>query len=81
VLSHLEQADRITLVMDPGAKQQGIQLARRLGIQRCWLLVPPMKIDDGIIASDMEAWQVRRLLASADRLSAFVSGTYMLESN
>ena len=74
VIEQLANAERITLVMDPDAKRQGIKLAKALGIHRCWLLVPPDKIDDGILAAEMTEREVQMLLRSAIRLSDYVTG-------
>lgn len=73
-IAPLLNADRVTLVVDPGAKRQGIEMARKIGLDKCWLLEPPFKIDDGLLAANATAGEVRRLLRSADRISAFVTG-------
>lgn len=70
----LKGADRVTLIMDPGAKRDGIKLAREIGIGKTWLLVPPVKIDDGILMAKLNKREVRQLLASALELSQFVTG-------
>jgi len=72
VLSSLAQADRVTLLFDPDAKAAAVRLARKLGIQRTWLLIPAVKVDDGIIAGRLEKQDVRRLLDGALRLSDWV---------
>jgi hypothetical protein len=74
IVAQLKQAGRVTLVMDPGAKAQGLRLAKAIGIERCWMLVPPQKIDDGILAAQMTGREVVMMLRSATRLSAYVTG-------
>jgi hypothetical protein len=74
IIRQLQHAERVTLVMDPDAKGAGIKLAKALGLKRCWLLIPPRKIDDGILAADMNAREVTMMLRSAIRLSAYVTG-------
>jgi hypothetical protein len=61
-LALLSDAERITLVMDPGAKEQGIRLARTLGVKRCKLLIPPHKIDDMLLEIKADKREARRLL-------------------
>ena len=73
-LDMLRQAGRVTLVMDPNAKRDGIRLAREIGIGKTWLLVPPMKIDDGLLAQGLDRREVRNLLGGAIQLSAYVTG-------
>lgn len=74
IVGQLQQADRVTLVMDPGAKRDGVALARRIGIPRCWLLVTPVKIDDGILGARLSQREVLTLLSGAVRLSDYVVG-------
>lgn len=74
IVATLAQTDRVTLVMDPGAKRDGIRLARMIGLERVWLLETPVKIDDGILAQGMRAYDLRQLLRGAMRVSAFVKG-------
>lgn len=61
----LENAERITLIMDPDAKREAWDIAQRLGKQRCRVLIPNMKIDDAILASDMSRHELRYLLNNA----------------
>jgi len=72
LLSVLQQADRVTLVMDPGAKRQAIVIARQVGIGKCYLIIPPEKIDDAIIQQRLTKREVRRMLQGAIKLAAFV---------
>ena len=65
IIEQLQQAERITLIMDPGAEEQAHDLALRIGAAKCRLLIPPMKIDDGILAAGLSGADVRRILAQA----------------
>lgn len=68
----LRRAERVTLVMDPGAKADGISLAKQVGLGKCWLLETPVKIDDGILAQDMSKRDVRIMLGNAVKLSSWI---------
>ena len=70
----LQGAGRVTLVLDPGAKRQGLKLAREIGIEKTWLLVPSMKVDDGINSAKLSKREVKNLLGTAIELSQFVTG-------
>lgn len=72
IKAQLAQADKITLCLDPDATKQAVHLANALGIERCWMLRLPTKIDDGILAADMGADEVRMMLRGAVRMSAYV---------
>lgn len=61
----LKDAERITLVTDPGSREQTWALVKSLGRERCRVLIPPAKIDDAIIASHMNKRELGRLLANA----------------
>ena len=74
VIAQLKGADRVTLVVDPGAKAAGIKIAKAIGIAKCRLLETVMKIDDGILATDMSERKLAQLLRGATVLSAFVLG-------
>lgn len=74
IVSQLRSADRVTIVMDPGAKAAGVRLANAIGIKRCWMLSLPHKIDDGIIAANMSQREIVTMLRGAVRLSAYVTG-------
>lgn len=65
IVDMLSDAERITLVMDPGARKQAWDLAKALGTERVWVLVSPLKIDDGIIEAGMDKHDVRELLRQA----------------
>lgn len=65
IIEQLQAADRVTLILDPGAEQAAHDLALRIGQSKVRVLIPPMKIDDGIIACGMTSRDVRRLLAQA----------------
>lgn len=73
VLNSLGRAEKITLIADPGAGKQALDIARKLGLSRCWLLIPPCKIDDGILASSLTDRDVQVLIRSALKLSAYVT--------
>ena len=64
-IGQLLNCERITLVMDPGAEQEAARLAGQLGKRRCRVLIPPMKIDDGILAAGLDKQDVRRMLGQA----------------
>ncbi len=64
-LQQFEKAERITLVLDPGAQQQARKLAGALGAKRCRVLIPPKKIDDGIISEHLTKRDVFALLRTA----------------
>lgn len=65
IIPQFADCERITLVMDPGAQVQAVKLATALGRKRCKVLIPPMKIDDGILATGMTGRDVRALLSQA----------------
>lgn len=65
----LSKAERVTLVVDPGAKAEGVALAKQIGLGKCWLLVTPVKIDDGILAGDMGKRDIEQMLGSAQKLT------------
>jgi len=64
-LDMVAQADRITLVMDPDARKAAWDLCKKLGKERCWVLIPPNKIDDAIISSDISARELEYLMRNA----------------
>ena len=72
VIATLATAGRVTLVVDPGAKPQGVKIARAIGLSKCWLLETATKIDDAILARQMTARELGRWLNSATKLDAFV---------
>jgi len=70
IIDTLAQADRVTLILDPDSDTPGTdgwsqagRLVQRIGRHKCKLLVPPCKIDDGLLASQANKWDVRRLLS------------------
>jgi len=65
LMEELSDCDRITLVLDPGAEKQAYDLAKTLGAKRCRVLIPPMKIDDGILAANLSERDVRYMLEQA----------------
>jgi hypothetical protein len=64
-LAVLSDAEHITLVMDPGAREAAWNLVKQLGRERCSVLIPPVKIDDGILQAQMTRHDVRRMLRNA----------------
>jgi hypothetical protein len=52
-------------VMDPGAEAQAAKLAGQIGRRKTRVLIPPDKIDDGILARGLGAADVRALLRGA----------------
>jgi hypothetical protein len=73
VVDLLAKAERVTLVMDPGAKRDGLRLARQIGIAKTWLLETTVKIDDGIIAQRLTKRDVQLLLRGAIKLNEYVT--------
>jgi hypothetical protein len=60
-----DDVERVTLVMDPGAELEAENLALRIGTKKVRVLIPPMKIDDAIIAMGATGPDVRRWLRQA----------------
>ena len=72
IKEQLSQAERITVVLDPGADQPAAdgwspmgRLVSELGRERCAVLIPPCKIDDLILRIRATKWEVRTLLRQA----------------
>jgi hypothetical protein len=73
IVKELEQADQITLILDPGADKRGpdgqpapgAKVVMDLGRGRCRVLIPPAKIDDMLLAMAADRWDARRLLKQA----------------
>jgi len=61
----LANADRITLIVDPGARMGAWKLTGQLGRERCRVLIPAQKIDDGILASKMDKHDLQYLIRNA----------------
>lgn len=61
-VSQLQEAD-VTLIMDPGAEHEAAELAKKL--PHCRVLIPAMKIDDGVLQCRMTAKELRSTLAQA----------------
>lgn len=61
----LAEAERITLVMDPGAEDAAMRLANTLGAKRCRVLITPQKIDDAILAIKPTKRELHNLLRTA----------------
>lgn len=69
-IAQLAQAERIVIVLDPGAEEAAQKLAITLGVKRCRVLIPPMKIDDAIIAIKPTKQILGKLLATAQPIGA-----------
>jgi len=65
IIDQLAEAERVTLVMDPGAEEQAAKLAAMIGRQRTRVLILPHKIDDIIQATKATPAMVRRWLNQA----------------
>jgi hypothetical protein len=65
IIDLLKKADRITLVIDPDAKVEAYDLALEIGKHKVRGVRTPMKIDDGILAANLDDRDVLRLLDSA----------------
>jgi hypothetical protein len=74
ILATLRGAERVTLVVDPGAKRQGVNIAQAIGAHKTYLLETIVKIDDGILAEQPSKQDVARLLQSAMHVGSFVTG-------
>lgn len=64
-VDQLRKADRVTLVLDPGAEEQAKKLSDALGGKRVKVLIPHGKVDDMIIANQMNSYDVKVLLKQA----------------
>ncbi len=73
IIHQLRQADKVTLVFDPDAKRDAIKLARQIGIHKTWILIPPVKIDDGIIEQRLNKRDVEHILGTAIKLDHYVT--------
>lgn len=51
IVNQISKAERVVLVLDPGAEDAAAKIARTIGIKKCRVLIPPVKIDDGILAT------------------------------
>jgi len=69
-VSQLQQAERVVLVLDPGAEDAARKLAIAIGVKRCRILIPPMKIDDAILAIKPTKQELGRLLNMAEPIGA-----------
>ncbi len=59
VIEQLSQADRLTLVMDPGSRKATWELVKKLSKRRCEVLITSDKIDDVINRNQMSARGLR----------------------
>lgn len=67
-LETLSDAERVTLVFDPGADAEARRVAEQLGRDRCRLLIPPMDIDDAIRYAGLGKAEVRNWIRQAERV-------------
>jgi hypothetical protein len=65
IITQLGQAERVTLVMDPGARQAAWRLAQKIGVKRTRVLICPSKVDDSIVSERMSAAEVRSAIRHA----------------
>lgn len=72
VTDTLAQAERVTLVLDPGSDMPGAdgwspagKLVTAIGRRKTWVLVTTAKIDDSLLAIEADRWDVKRLLTQA----------------
>jgi hypothetical protein len=65
IVALLKQAERLTLVMDPGAQAQALALARQFDSKHVRLLVTSEKIDDVILNTRATSNDVARWLKEA----------------
>jgi hypothetical protein len=65
LLGLVKDAQRITLVTDPGSRVETWKLVKGLGKKRCRVLIPPLKVDDALIASRMNRHELGYLLRNA----------------
>lgn len=69
VVSQLSQAERVTLVTDPGSQAETWRLCKQIGLPRVRVLIPPAKIDDMILAAHFDRRDVASLLRQAKPVS------------
>lgn len=58
----LNRAQRVTLIMDPDGRQAAWKLVKRLTMPDLEVLIPPVKIDDGILLGHMNGQKLRNLI-------------------
>jgi len=68
VVSQLSQAERVTLVTDPGSQAETWRLCKQVGLSKTRVLIPPVKVDDMILASRLSRQDVASLLSQAKPL-------------
>ena len=68
----LAKAERVTLVLDPGSDtpngdgwSPAGKLVSAVGRRKCRMLIPSMKIDDALLAAELDRWDVQRWLKQA----------------
>lgn len=64
IIGQFANAERVTLVLDPDAREQAAKIAAAIG-RKCRVLIPPMKIDDGINELRPTRRELLRLLECA----------------
>ena len=65
LMEALKNADLVTLIMDPGARQAAWELSKTIGIDRTRVLIPPMKIDDGILLAGLDRLDIEMMIRNA----------------
>lgn len=65
IIGQFAKADSVTIVLDPGAEEAAYKLAGEIGNKKCKVLIPPMKIDDGILAVNATKRELLGMLKSA----------------
>ena len=65
ILSQFGKADSVVLVLDPGAEEAARKLAQIIGAKKCKVLIPPVKIDDGILAVRPSKRELQNYLKAA----------------
>ncbi len=65
IISQRSVADRVTIVLDPGARVQAWNIAKAIGVKKCRVLIPSSKIDDAILSGKVSAPELRRVVELA----------------
>jgi hypothetical protein len=69
IIKTLQGAERLTLVVDPGAEEQGTKIAEKVGAGKCRLLVTSAKLDDAILRMDADKYDIQRWLRQARKVA------------
>lgn len=65
IISQLSQAERVTLITDPGSQIETWRLCKQIGLKKTRVLIPPTKIDDMILAARLRRADIVNLLQQA----------------